>query len=391
MSNIETDKRYIYDFKRLDKYCKENDVTLLDDYSVISPTKNTFIIGNCIYKNCENEFDKKFCDLENTGAYCKICIKKIANERRKKTCIEKYGVDNITKRNEYKENTISPKYNYNLLQEYCNKNNITLSNNYENEKLNAHYLIKGNCSNDNCKNIFNKKFYKLINTNALCNSCIFIEAKEKRKNTNLEAIGSENYFKNEEFKNKIKQQNLEKYGVEHVSQREEIKQKVKETCLIKYGVEHQSYSKNTQNKITQTNLKKYGVEHLMKDPDYLENMLKKSHKFKDYTYPSGKVDKIQGYEHYALDELIINEKIDESSIITGSKNVPEIWYHDENNMKRIHFVDIYIPSQNRCIEVKSTWTFAKPNVLLKQSAAKALGYNYEIWVYDKKGNKICYD
>jgi DNA repair protein RadC len=129
----------------------------------------------------------------------------------------------------------------------------------------------------------------------------------------------------------------------------------------------------------------------MKDSDYLENMLKKSHKFKDYTYPSGRVDKIQGYEHYALDELIINEKIDESDIITGCKNVPEIWYNDENNMKRIHFVDIYIPSQNRCIEVKSSWTFAKPNVLLKQSAAKELGYNYEIWVYYKKGNKNCYE
>jgi hypothetical protein len=210
-------------------------VILLDDYTDIFLTKNTLIKGFCIYENCENEFDKKFCELLKTGAYCEICIKKIANERRKQTCIEKYGTDNITKRSEYKENIISPKYNYNLLQEYCNKNNITLSNNYENEKLNAHYLIKGNCCNIKCKNIFNKKFHKLINTNALCNSCIFIEAKEKRKNTNLEAIGCESYSQNEKIKNKIKQNNLQKYGVEHVSQREEIKQKVKETCLIKWG------------------------------------------------------------------------------------------------------------------------------------------------------------
>jgi hypothetical protein len=28
---------------------------------------------------------------------------------------------------------------------------------------------------------------------------------------------------------------------------------------------------------------------------------------------------------------------------------------------------------------------------VKQKAAKALGYKYEIWVYDKKGNKTCYD
>jgi hypothetical protein len=384
-------KRHRYDFELLDKYCKENGVILLENYTDIFLIKDSLIKGFCIYENCENEFDKRFCELLKTGAYCEICIKKVANERRKKTCLEKYGTDNITKRSEYKENIISPKYNYNLLHEYCNKNNIILTNNFENKKLNAHYLIQGNCSNINCKNIFNKKFHKLININALCNFCIFIEAKEKRKNTNLAAVGCENYFQNEEIKNKIKKQNLNTYGVEHISQSEEIKQKIKETCLIKYGVEHQSYNKNTQNKITQTNLKKYGIEHLMKDPVYLENMLKRSHKFKDYTYPSGRTDKIQGYEHYALNELIITEKIDESNIITGCKNVPEIWYNDENNIKRRHFVDIFIPSQNRCIEVKSVWTFTKPNVLCKQKYAKELGYNYEIWVYDKKGNKICYE
>jgi hypothetical protein len=129
----------------------------------------------------------------------------------------------------------------------------------------------------------------------------------------------------------------------------------------------------------------------MKNPEYLENMLKKSHKFKNYILPSKKIIKYQGYENIALDELIINDKINESDIITGCINVPKILYVDENNKEHIHFVDIFIPSQNRCIEVKSTWTFTKSCVLLKQKAAKALGYKYEIWVYDKKGNKTCYE
>ena len=29
-------------------------------------------------------------------------------------------------------------------------------------------------------------------------------------------------------------------------------------------------------------------------------------------------------------------------------------------------------------------------VLLRQKSGKNLGYKYEIWVYDKKGNKTCY-
>ena len=94
-------------------------------------------------------------------------------------------------------------------------------------------------------------------------------------------------------------------------------------------------------------------------------------------------------KNYALDELI-KQNIDEKDITTGSKNVPEIWYTDNSDKKHRHFVDIFIPSQNKCIEVKSTWTFKKQKeiVLLKQQFAKNLNYLYEIWIYDNKGNKV---
>jgi hypothetical protein len=107
-------------------------------------------------------------------------------------------------------------------------------------------------------------------------------------------------------------------------------------------------------------------------------------------FPSGNKISYQGFENYALNNLIINEKIYESDIITGCKNVPIIWYNDKDNKKHRHYVDIYIPLQNRCIEVKSTWTAEKKKdyIFLKQKAAKELGYNYEIWVYDGKGNIV---
>ena len=65
-------------------------------------------------------------------------------------------------------------------------------------------------------------------------------------------------------------------------------------------------------------------------------------------------------------------------------------YNDNNGKKRRHFVDIYIPNQNLCIEVKSTWTakLHEGNILLKQSAGKELGFQYEIWVYSKEGIKV---
>ena len=80
--------------------------------------------------------------------------------------------------------------------------------------------------------------------------------------------------------------------------------------------------------------------------------------------------------------------VNEDNIITGYYGVPEIWYYDNNGIKRRHYVDIFIPSQNKCIEVKSTWTFQLKNVLLKQYYGKKLGYNYEIWVYNTKGYKV---
>ena len=119
-------ERKKFDFDRLDKYCKENNVTLLEDYSNHFLTKNSIINGNCTYENCENNFEKKYSNLLATGGYCVTCIKLIANEKRKHFCLKKYGVENVSKSCVYKDTVISSKFNFNLLQDYCSKNKILL-------------------------------------------------------------------------------------------------------------------------------------------------------------------------------------------------------------------------------------------------------------------------
>ena len=173
-------------------------------------------------------------------------------------------------------------------------------------------------------------------------------------------------MKNEEFKTKLRKTTLEKYGVEYYSQTKDCKDKIKITCLEKYGVEHP-----TQNL------------------EIMEKLSKNAYKQKIFKFPSGNEIKCQGYEPFALQELIDNN-INEIDIKTGAKNVPTIWYNDLDGKKHRHFVDIFIPSQNKCIEVKSTWTAEKKKdcIFFKQNAAKELGYAYEIWVYNNKGNKI---
>jgi hypothetical protein len=199
-------------------------------------------------------------------------------------------------------------------------------------------------------------------------------------------------LQNEEIQNKMKIKSFEKYGVSHFSKTEESIQQHKNTCIKKYGVESNLQLSECKEKIKETCLQKYGFKHPAQNPEIMEKITKNAYKSKDYILPSGRTIKIQGYEHYALDQ-ILQDGVLEDDIINGCSNVPELWYEDIENKKHRHFVDIFIPSQNRMIEVKSTWTAEKGKeyIFLKQEAGKRAGYLYEIWVYNNKGEKVeCY-
>jgi hypothetical protein len=249
----------------------------------------------------------------------------------------------------------------------------------------------------------------MIKYGAFCKNCTKINQQINVKKTNLKKYGVENLFQSKEIKEKIKLTNLEKYGVENPTYSKEIREQTKKKCLEKYGVEHTCKLNHVIEKRKEANLnkynseypfqskiyqeifktkclEKYGVENPQQVPEIAEKAAKNSYRKKTYILPSGKELICQGYEPFALDKLIKEENILENDIVTGCKNVPQIWYEDETGKKHRHYVDIFIPSQNRCIEVKSTWTAEKKkdNIYLKQSAAKELGYNYEIWVYNAK-------
>ena len=307
--------------------------------------------------------------------------------------------------------TKTVKYNLELLTTFCNDNHITLLNNYSEEVVNRKTRINGKCLTKNCINIFDKTFRQLYQINGYCKECSMNiktnkfkvtclekygvensfqsqEVKDKIKKTCLKNYGVENSFQSQEVKDKIKKTNLEKYGVEHPLQSQEVIDKIKKTCLEKYGVENSFQSQEVKDKIKKTCLKNYGVEHPQQNPEIAERTSKTSYSRKDYTFPSGKIISVQGYEPYALNELV--KIFNENEIKTGTINVPEIWYDNYEGIKHRHFVDIFIPSKNKCIEVKSTWTAKKKkdNIFKKQQSGKELGFTYEIWIYNSKGEKV---
>jgi len=127
--------------------------------------------------------------------------------------------------------------------------------------------------------------------------------------------------------------------------------------------------------------------HFMQIAEFAEKNLKACFKTKIYILPSGKELSYQGYENYAIDRLINVENIDEKDILTSRVDVPECWYKDTEGVSRRYYIDIFIPSQNRCIEVKSPYTaqIAKDIINIKLEAIKTLNYKVDLWIFGPNG------
>lgn len=394
-----TNKKFTKEF--LHNLCNEKNLQLLREYSENELNSQIFIEFKCT--QCNKDTSKRFEFMIKYDTICHSCSVLNKGNKARKTILSKYGVENVSQLNEIKN-----KKKETTLKNYGVEHN-SQSQEIKNKKIKTCLENNGVEHPQQSLSIRNKsKETCLINYGVEHPSQSEI-IKQQIKNTNLKIYGVEFASQSEEFKQNVKATCIEKYGVEYPQQCKEIRDKSKQTCLNKYGVEHPMQFKEFQDKMKEniqikygvehysqtdefkekcknTSLKRYGVEHPMQDEKFMEKMSKSAYNIKTFTFPSGNQIKCQGYEPFALNELVKLEE--ESNILTGCKNVPTIWYNDEEGKKHRHYVDIFIPSKNKCIEVKSTWTAQKKNILLKQKVAKELGYEYEIWIYDNKGNKV---
>lgn len=210
------------------------------------------------------------------------------------------------------------------------------------------------------------------------------EVRNKGKETNREKYGTDFGSQSDIIKQKIKATNLEKYGVDCVLKAPEIRGKIKAVLIEKYGVEHPMYNPVSKEKMKKTSLQRYGVEYPTQLVEIQEKAAHTGKTYKNYTTPSGRIIKIQGFESYALDELY--KQYQEYDIITDRSLIPKIEYID-NDTKKIYFPDIYIKSINKIIEVKSTWTYKtnETKCKLKGKACIDKAYKFELWIYDKRG------
>ena len=216
------------------------------------------------------------------------------------------------------------------------------------------------------------------------------------KATCVEKYGVEHHWLDAEIQNKKKNNFIEKYGVDNPMKVKEIQDKTKKTNLERYGVENVSHNQDIKDKIQykqlnltddeklvkelkrqQTCILKYGVSHQMQTGLYMTS----GYKWKEYITPDENILKIQGFENYLLDELLLEYKEDE--FIIQRKNMPPIWYIGIDGKKHRYFPDAYVPSTNTIYEVKSEYTLnvGLETNNLKFQAVKDAGYNFVLKVY----------
>ena len=302
-----------------------------------------------------------------------------------------------------------PKYNTDTLKFVAERDHGNIIGNYDKISRNTKIIFKCNCGSE-----FSKTIICIVEYGGLfCKECTRVHKNERSVETNIKRYGTNYAVQNIEIKKKRKLLLLNKYNVENISQLDDVKNKKKiasnikygvdyplqhnkvkekreETNIERYGVKNQFQIDNIKEKIIKTNLEKYGVEHVSQSQEIQEKIQKNSKKFKLYKMPSGIERKVQGYEPFALDILI--QTYNEEKIKTDRKDVPRIKYI-VNEKNKYYFPDIFIPHENKIIEVKSTWTYKckTDNINQKKEACIAQGYNYEIWCFNDKGEIIDLD
>ena len=267
---------------------------------------------------------------------------------------------------------------------YCSK----CSEKNRRAKITETNLIKYGCAvASQNKNVIEKGKKTCLELYGVENPGQKAEFREKMKETMLKIHGKEHALQNTKFKDKYKETLKERYGVTVPYHSLEIKNKGAETCKKVYGVENPFQNEEVKKKIIQTNIIKYGVEHSSQNNEIMLKTQQNAKKYKKYTMPSGLIRNIQGYEPFALTELI--KIYSEEQIKTDRIDIPRIKY-TINDTEKYYFPDIYIPDDKKIIEVKSTWTYKckSDNIIHKKEATEHLGYLYEIWIFDANGKRV---
>ncbi len=290
-------------------------------------------------------------------------------------------------------------YDWNYIKNIAQENKCTLLSSGKDYR-GRDTIIKFECS---CGVIHEKNVRGFLKSSQ-CKEC----SKKQRNTTNLVKYGAENILASDYGKEKTKEHYKTKYDKTHNMQVENIRKKAIQTCMLNHNQPFGFFTDESREKAQVTSLDKYGskcfpiseegkkqcrdkygCDYAMQSREVFLKSIGNSYKSKPYKFPSGKIELIQGYEGKCLDRLLYEEHFEEDDIVAGFKNAPSVvFYH--NGIKKHYHMDIYIPSRDIGIEVKSYYTYNEDRLInrLKIDAAMKICREFRLYIFIKRHGKI---
>ncbi|NPV12800.1 MAG: hypothetical protein HPY57_13525 [Ignavibacteria bacterium] len=353
---IKTTNKNITHYKNLGYEIKSGDII------EIIPDELPFSSKTIIEVSCDicNKTQKIsiFSYRRNINNYGYYTCKKCSDNKKKETCIKKYGVDSYTKTDEYILKTKETKN-----KRYGNENFVNIEKQKEtnNKKYGKDYYIQTDEFKNKTLETMNNKF----GVDYALQSDIILS---KLKMTNNKKYGCDFVLQSDEIKNKIKNTKKEKYGYENYNNR----LKFKNTCVERFGVENPMKNEIIKQKLMNIIYEKYGVYYPMQLEEFYLKMIKNGYK-------------IEKYENSDLYYQGTYEKdfLDKYYSIISIKRGPTIKY-EYNGIEHYYYSDFYYEKLNLIIEIKSKKWYEEhlEKNIIKEKACREQGYNY-IFIIDK--------
>lgn len=299
-------------------------------------------IPKCENNECTNDCAKSV----TTGKYTRFCSTKCkctvnsrkGQEKREKTCIERYGAKSILMVADVREQIKST-----LLERYGVTHPMhsdTIKKKLDQTKEERYGDSKYN----------NRE--KFTATMAEWDDEKRIEIDTKRKTTVLERYGVEYTTQSEQMKSRSKETNLQRYGVENASQSPEIIEKIKRSHIEKYGAyyQQQHISSDSLTKLSDINYLRENASRSLKE---IAIELGVTYYTVGYWYE--KLNVVRTFDNYnkSLAESEINEFI-KSHGYTTITNCRDILKRKE--------IDIYIPELKLGIEYNGLYWHCESNI-----------------------------
>jgi hypothetical protein len=389
------------------------DEVLEKDGASIKETYERYTFDTIIHFQCEcgEEHEKQFKSLvQHGGAKCEKCTLKGMHEKQVITMEQKGQQHPFTRldvREKARQNNKGLKYTKELLDGVIKRDEAILKNEYDG--LTRDVVIEFECK---CGQENSKSFRALIeNAGAKCKDCSELVRKDKHEKTCIENYGVSNPMQSKDVAQKIKI-STNTFTVER------LKESLGDNLVGEYdpttigrdsNIRFKCYCCDEEGEkpfrmieesigpfckectwvakdyLIKKSLKEnYDVEYSLQHPAFNDKASAKGRLLKPYTTPGGNVLMYQGYEHLALD-LLFMQDYDENDIINEKQNVPHIWWVDADGQEHRYYVDIYLKSENRMIEVKSDYRYEKDKDKLEfvWRTCVAEGFTYEVWIFNK--------